>query len=762
VIEYFRAKDVHLTSPPNNAHLLYGHVKHIIGRIVGMRRIRIFTDGSTYPGNDSSGVGVYIVDIQTNASFDYSFAITTNGDNLHAEIVALVIATQIGKEMESCDIYSDSQTTLTLLNINRSHRDWLRTPSRGLVSHLVSVLKSNPQIKTHYVRAHTNKKDMISMGNQKADMLAKLATKSKADPLMTMDRGGVYLSFDSKILISGIKRDLARIVKVLRFKAWSKLQHQGQILKQFKHQYADIYKNLIKMMLERKKDKIWSFFILSTLRWITPPPTSGVSVKCVLCSGNDFDNNDHFFACPALSPLHSQAENSFLSCLSELNMNIPAIPIVLQWKVDRFLLQDKLRSLVSHNLISHRHLFKLANIYLTKVFPNPPDTDLFLKNLKDMLEDFSCKCKQNFVCKIHTIWSIPSDLLEIFSTTFNLDTEGSLHPLAITGTLSNFSCVDPKFGLVTKFDMLSATDYPSHSFVHLPEAGRTIFKHDSLSTAVAILKHYSQLVTSESKAIRAIFLLSSSDNKQYQDILKVALELGAKILFKIPKNERFILAYDAYKQSTPKLSVNCHDTYFLIIQNKKAEVTYPVAVNTLVLHLVAWTSRHQIKGCEFLHIKEITDGISWRKANIVQKLESPIALYSRPLPDRNQLVLFMSEQKANYVFSINKDNDSKSHFFAGFFPRSFHNMIKSLRHKSYKEDILHIRFAVLEANCRTFDWYIKMKNFLYRTLERRVKVKMSVKKNEEVNELKSIKKRKVSNVDTSHQDRKKKHKLHLI
>jgi hypothetical protein len=380
---------------------------------------------------------------------------------------------------------------------------------------------------------------------------------------MTLDRGGVYLSFSSKILISGIKRDLARIVKVLRFNTWSKLQHQGQILKQFKHQYADIYKNLINIILERKKDKIWSFFILSTLRWLTPPPIFGLGDRCVLCSRNGVDNNAHFFACPALRPLHIRAENRFLSCISELNINIPAISNVLQWTVDKFLLQDKLRKLVASNLISHRQLSILAGMYLTKSLPNPPDTDIFANYLRDMLEDFSCKCKRKFICKVHTIWSIPADLMKIFSKTFSLDTEGGLHPLTITGILPHVSCVDPKFNLIAKFDMLSMKDYPSCSFVHLPMGGRMTLNHDTRPTAVTILKHYSELITSESNAVRVIF--SYSDNKQYQDILKVALDLGAKILFKIPKKEKCILAYDAYKQSIPILSASCYDIFFLIM-----------------------------------------------------------------------------------------------------------------------------------------------------------------------------------------------------
>jgi hypothetical protein len=335
--------------------------------------------------------------------------------------------------MDYCEIYSDSQTTLSLLESNRAHREWLRTPSRGWVQELARLLKDNPHMNTNFVKAHTDKKDMISKGNDRADKLAKAGTKIKADPLITLDRGGTYLSFEGKMLVSGIKKDLAKISKILRYKSWSKLQHQGQILKHYKHQYSQIYKNLIRMMLEKRNDKLWSFFILSTLCWITPPPIAGIYAKCTLCGSNSVDNNEHFFACPALNALHRQAEMTLLGCLNDLNINVPVISNVLQWRTERFILQEKMRKIISDNLISHRHLFNLAKIYISHVSPHLPDTELFQNCVSEMIKGFKCNCKSQCICNLN-LFSIPAELMDILAKAFSLDTEGGLHPLALTGS----------------------------------------------------------------------------------------------------------------------------------------------------------------------------------------------------------------------------------------------------------------------------------------------------------------------------------------
>ena len=184
-------------------------------------------------------------------------------------MVGLTVAAWVGHRMKNWEIYTDSLSSLTMINKSRSQRDWIRTPSPGWVKHLKDFLNQNPAIKIDFVKAHTNQKDIISRGNDIADKLAKLGVSKTAHSTITLDFNGVYLSLNNKILLSGIKKDLKKISNFIRTRIWKKLSHQSNILGDFKSQYTPIYENLIPRILERGKDKIWSFFVLATLRWFT-------------------------------------------------------------------------------------------------------------------------------------------------------------------------------------------------------------------------------------------------------------------------------------------------------------------------------------------------------------------------------------------------------------------------------------------------------------------------------------------------------------
>jgi hypothetical protein len=131
MIQHFRKSQVLIITPPDGIKIAYEHVQNILGLINENKNIRIFTDGSTFPGNNTSGVGIHIEDIKGNEIGNYSFAVISNGDNFHAELVGLTIAAWAGRKMNSCEIYTDSQASMTLINTTKSQRDWIRTPSRG-------------------------------------------------------------------------------------------------------------------------------------------------------------------------------------------------------------------------------------------------------------------------------------------------------------------------------------------------------------------------------------------------------------------------------------------------------------------------------------------------------------------------------------------------------------------------------------------------------------------------------------------------------
>ena len=93
-------------------------------------------------------------------------------------------------------------------------------------------------------------------------------------------------------------------MKHFRFKKWSQLNHQGSIMKKFRTKYEIISSSIRSQALEKGKDRIWSFFILATLRWLTPPPTQGLYNSCTLCDLEEKDNFDHIFRCNSLKSYH--------------------------------------------------------------------------------------------------------------------------------------------------------------------------------------------------------------------------------------------------------------------------------------------------------------------------------------------------------------------------------------------------------------------------------------------------------------------------
>ena len=140
---------------------------------------------------------------------------------------------------------------------------------------------------------------------------------------------------------------------------------------------------------------------------------------------------------------------------------------------------------------------------------------------------------------------------------------------------------------------------------------------------------------------------------------------------------------------------------------------------------------------------------------------SPIVTYDRKSPSIQQLLQITSKDKAIWIDKMNKATQDKSILFSGYFPKIFHSMMKKMRPDSYKEDLHLLRFELLEANCRTFEWYVNMNNWSYKILGK-MRAQRKSKPNFEF-ESKTLEKlcgskRKRENVHCIHQDRKKKHK----
>jgi len=285
-----------------------------IRKTVGNLDLQIFTDGSTWKSKSYSGVGIHIKS-GTRQIMDVSLPLVTYGNNFHAEVAGITIAAWAACEAKSCVIYTDSQSTIDTIEQSRTERDWVRTPIKGWLKQLQGILEGNPHIKLAFVKGHTGKKDWISLGNERADYLAKKGNCDTKGEVVTLDNGGVYISYNKKILLSGIKNDIRSIFDELRRLKCNQLRHQGMTLRS--PRFKKIMKEVRDDSVTFQKHWIWSYFILASVRWLTPPPLFKSYLPCQMCKAPK-NNVEHLLNCPTLKHMHTNAD----LCLQSL----PSLP----------------------------------------------------------------------------------------------------------------------------------------------------------------------------------------------------------------------------------------------------------------------------------------------------------------------------------------------------------------------------------------------------------------------------------------------------
>ena len=148
-------------------------------------KINIYTDGAC-SGNGSksakAGIGVYISNTHT-----LSERLKGLQTNQRAELYAILRALQIIKldDYTSINIYTDSMYSINCLTkwINGWLKNgWLdkkkhNVKNKDLIKPIYDILSKNQHIYLIHVEAHTNNTDIHSIGNDKADKLARQSLK---------------------------------------------------------------------------------------------------------------------------------------------------------------------------------------------------------------------------------------------------------------------------------------------------------------------------------------------------------------------------------------------------------------------------------------------------------------------------------------------------------------------------------------------------------------------------------------------------------
>ena len=147
------------------------------------RKVHIYTDGSCINNgkvNVSAGIGIYF---SKNDPRNLSAKFLNKPSNQRAELYAIIKAITLLTDWELNNkkiiIYTDSQ--YSIFCIEKWYQQWVKNgwktkknknvKNKKLIKQLHTLVKTNHILLKH-IRSHTNKNDIHSIGNSKADQLA--------------------------------------------------------------------------------------------------------------------------------------------------------------------------------------------------------------------------------------------------------------------------------------------------------------------------------------------------------------------------------------------------------------------------------------------------------------------------------------------------------------------------------------------------------------------------------------------------------------
>lgn len=145
----------------------------------------VYTDGACSnngSANAIAGLGIYF---NKNDSRNKSKKIKGKQTNNTAELTAVIEAINIIKNSDNYTIFTDSEYVIkcsTTYGEKQNKINWSKNiPNKSLVKNLYELYNQYDNIKIEYVKAHTGKNDIHSIGNDMADKLAKDALGKKTN-----------------------------------------------------------------------------------------------------------------------------------------------------------------------------------------------------------------------------------------------------------------------------------------------------------------------------------------------------------------------------------------------------------------------------------------------------------------------------------------------------------------------------------------------------------------------------------------------------
>ncbi len=259
----------------------------------------------------------------------------------------------------ACDIISDSKSVISCLERDKlSDRRHARIPCRGWLARAKAHLLRRPRASLKHVHSHTGKDDILSVGNAAADLLAKEARSlgPVSPDVFTMDTCGVYLTFKTKVLMGGVKDDVSRVISEIRRSKWKALPSQGATMSQFRSSFRAIQKQVRDLAVQGPHEKVWSSFILNSLRWSCAPRKHKIRQKCSLCLMQADDEMKHLGTCPVFRPFHTQINQVIMRNLAPFSVPFVEVEPPEVWSVRHLLSSPAVEASRRSWGLSSRHL----------------------------------------------------------------------------------------------------------------------------------------------------------------------------------------------------------------------------------------------------------------------------------------------------------------------------------------------------------------------------------------------------------------------
>lgn len=645
----------------------------------------------------------------------------SGGNNFFAEIVGVTFAAMIIPDV-LCELISDSKSVIDCLSQGKlSDRQRARLPCRGWMGRLSKMLARKPLCKVIHVHSHTGAGDALSVGNDAADLLAKEARVRGplvADYTPTLDAGGVYLTFRSRVLMGGVKKDVQCVMKFLRLLGRSKLRAQNETLRSFPTVFRAAHKQVKALAGQEGNPKIWSSFVLNSLRWSCAPRVKGARPLCSLCHLQVPDDMAHWGFCPALSSFHNQLNFILVESLARLGVHIPRIEDPLLWGI-RFLLSSPEVVLGRDTWgIADRHLLVLARRYVLTLRGQDPSPSKFVSQISRLLARVACSCGVRHVCNLRNTWSTPVSLVKILRFHFELQVEGCADPLHLTDVLPRyFSPVQEDNFFGAEYDVLSSSLLGAITFLNPPFSGKVEWEGRRVHVITALLRRWAgwcQGVT----PTRGVFVIPEPDFVGGREFIEEAEALGGFTFFSSSFSAFGFGSPDAYRhnQAVPPGPYSGR-VHLVLFQNAAAAAAYPFSPSKLLGELKLWIDKEGMQAELFM----IPDLPLFplpppKRVQSVGPTHYAISMFpSVPTPCPKQLkeVLVPKEVK-DFLLSLPRQNFIP--LLAGFLPSPFHHFIKK-RCSEYKREIEMIRIELLVVVSCMVSFKLAVSNHTSQTLE---------------------------------------------